>query len=148
MAVSSLALGWNSKVIIDSVSNDGTFAPTPTTLGGWVSGSLTFRRTNPDSTNIDTAGYEGKEYGIKGLSLSLEILDDNANDTGMDGLIDDFYAGTKRWIRVQPRVGTGYREFDFQAVINNAAWTLEQNGIIRFSFAADSNGAFTEDDQA
>ncbi len=147
MAATTLALGYNSKITLDS-GNDGLFT-TSADLGGWVSGSLTIRRTNPDSTRVDTAGFEGKEYGIRGASLTLEIMDDQAGDTdGQDQLITDYFGGTKRWIRVQPRVGTGYLEWTAQWVINNAAWTLEQNGLVRFSLGADTDGTITKADQA
>lgn len=146
MAVSTLALGYNSTIETCD-ANDGLFTPA-TTLGGWTTGNLTFRRSSVDSTNVDTGGYEGKEYGLIGLSLSFECLDDQNGDTGQDTLLSDFNAGTKRYMRVRPRVGTGYLQWVFQAVINNAAWTLEQGGLARFSFACDSDGTITKSDQS
>lgn len=146
MAVATLALGYNSTIEIDTGSNDGTFSTHPD-LGGWTTGSLTVRRTNVDSTNVDTSGHEGKEYGIKGISLSVECLDDQNGDTAQDQLLADFAAGTKRWFRVRPRVGTGYVEWLIKMVINDAAYTLEQNGLVRFSMSADSDGSYTKQDQ-
>lgn len=146
MAVSVLKLGYNATWEIDTGSNDGTFSTHPE-LGGWTTGNLTVRRTNPDSTNVDTGGYEGKEYGIKGVSFNFECLDDQSGDAVQDQLLADFNAGTKRWFRIRPRVGSGYVEWLIKAVINNAAWTVEQNGIVRFNLAADSDGSYTKQDQ-
>ena len=147
MAVTTLALGKDATLEIDTGSNDGTFSTHPD-IGGWTDFSFTFRRTNPDSTNVDTAGYDGKEYGIIGCSLSANVLDDQANDTVQDQILADFAAGTKRWFRVRPRVGTGYVEWLFKGVINNASYTAEQGGIVRFNLAVDSDGSITKQDQS
>jgi hypothetical protein len=147
MAVSTLALGFNSIVEIDDDANDGAFTTTHPSVGGWTTGTLTLTRTNPDSTNIDTAGYQGREYGIKGATLSLDVLDDQNGDAVQDQLLADYDAGTKRWFRIQPRVGTGYVQYVMQMVIDSATYTLEQGGLVRFSLAASSNGTITKSDQ-
>lgn len=147
MAVSSLALGYTSVVEIDTGANDGTFSSSAV-VGGWTTGTLTLSRTNPDSTNIDTGGFQGREYGIKGATLSLDVLDDQLNDSAQDQLLADYDAGTKRWFRIQPRSGTtGMVEYEIRFVIDSATYTLEQGGIVRFSLAATSDGTITKQDQ-
>lgn len=146
MAVTTLALGYNSTIELDTGANDGTFAGA-TALGGWTTGTLTITRTNPDSTNVDTGGYQGREYGIKGIALAVDNLDDQLNDTAQDQLLADFEAGTKRWLRVRPRIGTGYVEWEFRAVINSVAYTEEQGGIVRFNLSCESDGTYTKQDQ-
>lgn len=146
MAATTLKLGWESVITIDTL-NVGDFVANAN-AGGWTSGNLSLRRGNVDSTNVDTAGYEGKEYGVKGAGLTLECLDDVKNDTFQDQMMDDYEAGTKRWIRVRPRVGTGYFEWIFQLVLASVTITKEQTGIVRFSLAGDSHGTITAQAQA
>lgn len=146
MSANNLGLGYSSTLEIDTGSNDGTFSTHPD-ISGWSTFNFTLRSTNPDSTRVDTGGFEGKEYGILGASLSADIFDDQANDTAQDQLIADFWARTKRWVRIRSRVGTGYIQVAFKAVINNAAYTSEQGGIVRFNLALDSDGTVTVSDQ-
>lgn len=145
MAASNFQLGWQSVIEIDT-ANAGDFLA-KAALGGWTTGSLNLRRANVDSTNVDTAGYEGKEYGISGAGLTLDCLDDTNTDTAQDTLLEDFWTGVKRWIRIQPHVGAGYLEFEFQLVISAASVTKEQGGIVRFNLAGDSHGTVTKQDQ-
>lgn len=147
MSVTTLALGYNTTIEIDTGSNDGAFSSSAA-LGGWGTMNFVVRRTNPDSTNVDTGGFEGKEYGLKGCSLSGDIFDDQLNDTAQDQLLADYNAGTKRWIRIRMRIGTGYLQYVFKSVINNASWTLEQGGLVRFNLAVDSDGTITKSDQS
>lgn len=147
MSVSSLALGYNSTIEIDTGSNDGTFSSSAT-IGGFTSGSLTLSRANPDSTNIDTGGYQGREYGIKSAAVSAECLDDQENDTAQDQLLADYEAGTKRWVRVRPRVGTGYCQWDFRAVIGSDTKPIAQGEIAKFTLALESDGTITKSDQS
>lgn len=146
MSVATLGLGYSAVIQIDTGSNDGTFSSSAA-LGGWTTGTLTVTRTNPDSTNVDTSGHQGREYGIKGITLSIDCLDDQNGDSAQDQILADFAAGTKRWFRVRPRVGTGYVEWLFRGVINNAAWTKEQGGIVRFNLSVESDGSYTKQDQ-
>ena len=146
MSVSTLDLGKSSTLEIDTGSNDGTYSSSAV-FGGFTSGALALSRTNPDSTNIDTSGYQGREYGIKGATLTAELLDDQNADSAQDQLLADYDAGTKRWIRIRPRIGTGYLQYSAQFVIDSASYTIEQGGIVRFSLAASSNGTITKSDQ-
>ena len=149
MSVTTLALGFNSTIELDIPANDGTFS-TPVTIGGFTSGSLALARTNPDSTNIDTGGYQGREYGIKGATINAEMLDDSditLGDAAQEELLNDYNTGTKRWMRVKPRVGTDYPEYDARYVIDSVNYTIEQGGIVRFSLAASSDGTITKADQ-
>lgn len=147
MSVSTLALGFSSTVQIDTGSNNGAYSSSAT-IGGFTSGSLTLSRTNPDSTNIDTGGYQGREYGIKGATISFECLDDQNADSAQDQLLADYDAGTKRWMRIRPRIGTGYVQYSAQFVIESASYTIEQGGIVRFTMSASSNGTITKSDQS
>ncbi|NIU03763.1 MAG: hypothetical protein GWN29_04915 [Gammaproteobacteria bacterium] len=147
MAVSTLALGYNSTIEIDTDSNDGSYG-TSATIGGFTSGSLALARTNPDSTNIDTSGYQGREYGIKGATLNFECLDDQNADTFQDQVLADYDAGTKRWFRIRPRIGAGYVQYSAKFVIDSASYTVEQGGVVRFSLAASSDGTITKSDQS
>lgn len=145
MSASVLQLGYLSEITIDT-ANVGDFVASAD-VGGWTTGSLTLRRANVDSTRVDTAGFEGKEYGIKGLGLTLEVLDDTNGDTAQDTLMTDYEDGVKRWMRVRPHVGTGFLEFSFQLVISGASITMEQGGIVRFSLTGDADGTITKADQ-
>lgn len=146
MATSVLNLGYLSTIEIDTGANDGAFSSSAV-IGGFTSGSLNLSRSNPDSTNIDTAGFQGREYGIKSAAITAECLDDQLNDSAQDQLLADYDAGTKRWLRVRPRIGTGYLQYIFKAVLDSVSYTEEQGGIVRFSLAASSHGTITKSDQ-
>jgi len=146
MAIDDLKLGWQSTIEMDTGSNNGTFSSS-VTIGGFTSGSLTPARTNPDSTNIDTAGFQGREYGIRAISFTGECLDDQATDTFQDNALTDYHTGVKRWLRIRPRVGTGHIEWIFKAVWSTAPYTIEQGGIVRFSITGESDGTITKQDQ-
>jgi hypothetical protein len=145
MSATLFQLGYLSTIKIDT-ANLGDFVANAS-LGGWTTGTLSLRRANVDSTNVDTAGYEGKEYGIIGAGLTLECLDDTNSDTAQDTLLTDYWTGVKRWIQITPHVGTGYLQWEFQLVISTCSVTKEQGGIVRFSLAGDSHGTITKQDQ-
>lgn len=142
MAAGVFQLGWQSTITVDDL-NVGDFVSSAE-VGGRVTGNLTLRRTNPSSDNSDKAGYEGKEYGIIGGSLTLNILDDTNGDAAQDLLMDDFLGGVKRWVRVRPHVGTGFFEFTFKLVLSGCTSTMENGGIVRWDISGDSDGTITD----
>lgn len=136
MASQAIA-GFNGKVYI---STDG--GTTYIVIGELKDATLTLNQSEIDVTSLDSAGWSEFIAGLKDWEVSTEGLY-IAGDAGQDALYNALVNGTAVKIRLLPKIGTGNKGYEGNAIITSWEINNTTDDAVSVSASFKGTGALT-----